>query len=377
MGFALLMEHGGRLRNVSFWIVVILALTGCTGTDGRFMIDPGSGGNTLQNAGDRVLGMDFADAAETGSVQANFSLARTAAVGALVISIPWTAVETAPMAYTDPSGMFAALNAALPLEGFFLSLTVAAVDRTGLTVPSDLAGVAFDDPAFIARYNAMLAYVHGLLPNVRILYLGLGNEVDRYTPPMASFWSEFAGLLQGVRGYIGPLEPGVKVGASATYAGLVQSRKDDLKILNQQSDIVAFTYYPVNADFTVKPARATETEVPEVFAIYPGRDVSLHETGFPSGSLNGSSEDKQSVWVRELFRVWDTKKDRWKFTNLVRLHDWDLGRAQTVAGNSPYSSNHPIIVEFLRTLGLRSYSLGGADKTALHTLRLETSSRGF
>ncbi|MEQ1876021.1 MAG: hypothetical protein ABL958_05200 [Bdellovibrionia bacterium] len=369
--------RGGFLRFANFRLILIALTIGCTGgTGGKFSLESGPE-NRFQTAGGRILGMDFVDPSESGDLVLNLGFAHSAAVGALAVNLKWTDIETGPMVYTDPFGAFALLNEYLPREGFLLNLTITAVDRTQLTVPADLTGVTFDDPAFAARYNAMLAYVESQMPSVRIVYLGLGNEVDRYTPANVSFWSEYAGLLAQVRNYIGPVEPGVKVGASATFMGLVQSRKDDMKTLNMQSDIVAFTYFPVNADFTVKPARAMEAELPALFTVYPTGEVSLQETGFPSGALNGSSDDRQSVFVRELFRVWDSEITRWKITNLIRLHEWSSTRAQAVASQAPYSSSHPVVVEFLRTLGLRTYAAGGTDKAALSVLRIETSMRGF
>jgi hypothetical protein len=82
--------------------------------------------------------------------------------------------------------------------------------------------------------------------------------------------------------------------------------------------------------------------------------------------VNGSSDALQQQFVRDVFLVWDTYTADIPFLAFLRLHDLAI----PVSTTDKFS-------EFLRSLGLRSYSGSGTSKPGYCALKEETGSRGW
>lgn len=132
-------------------------------------------------------------------------------------------------------------------------------------------------------------------------------------------------------------------------------------------------YYPINSDFSVKDPSVVQTDIDELTSIYSGKIIFITETGYPSSSALGSSEEKQKEFIREIFKAWDKHKSQIKLINFVWLHD--LSKSEVDLFTKYYGISTQGFREFLRTLGLRTYS--GKDKQAFIALKAEAKARGW
>lgn len=135
------------------------------------------------------------------------------------------------------------------------------------------------------------------------------------------------------------------------------------------------TYYPLNPDFTVRPADVVANDFAALVLQYPHKPIYLMELGYPGGALCNSSLQKQSAFITAAFNAWDDYRDEIKMINLTWLHDLSSDGIQTLANY--YEIDHPNFVEYLATLGLRTYAGSGADKPAFTTLQTEAAARGW
>jgi hypothetical protein len=127
----------------------------------------------------------------------------------------------------------------------------------------------------------------------------------------------------------------------------------------------------------VRPPAVVHQDIDTLLQRYPEKLVFLQEVGYPSGSLSGSSEFKQQEFVQNVFAAWDRYPDRIGYVSFVRLQDWSQEEADRVASGPPYNLPYPQFAEFLRTLGLRTYTGSGQDKPALATFFREAAARGW
>jgi len=117
-------------------------------------------------------------------------------------------------------------------------------------------------------------------------------------------------------------------------------------------------------------------ELNQFVSLYPNRNIVMEETGYASSSVCNSSEKQQADYITALFSWWDKNSSQVPFIGLLWLHD--LSQQQTDAFAKDYGiTNVPDFKEYLRTLGLRTYSGTGVDKTAITTLKSELQKRGW
>jgi hypothetical protein len=362
----------------TFKIVPILAISfmvsACAGVGGNFFIADDGSQSRFAVKGDRLLGVGVSTNSETGTL--GESIAHIKSAGAVVVPVEfnWNTIESGTRNYSDPGGMLALLNTLLSTRQVKLSLTVAAIDKASAKLPADLAGLSFSSGALTSRYNEMLNFVFSKLPNVEIIFVGVGSEVDLYSQD-PTFATEFSGFLGAVKNHVHSQRPASKVGVSATLQGLFSDSRDEMLEINTESDVVAVTYYPLNADASVKQASAPATDLPLVLELYPDREIFLVSTAYPSSSGSGSDETKQSNYVKELFRVWDVYSDRWLLTCFAALTDLSRTQAEALATSAGRSDES--FIEFIRSMGLRTYPQSGTDKPAFITLKETAKLRGF
>jgi len=74
------------------------------------------------------------------------------------------------------AGLLAIANAYYPASDTSLAVTLAPIDTNQLRVPADLAGLAFDDPRMIERFNRALEQALSRVPDTQVSVLAIGNE---------------------------------------------------------------------------------------------------------------------------------------------------------------------------------------------------------
>jgi hypothetical protein len=106
---------------------------------------------------------------------------------------------------------------------------------------------------------------------------------------------------------------------------------------------------------------------------YSGRRIDLLEAGCPSGALTQSSEAMQADFVSELFAAWDAHSDQ---IELVTL-DWQTDLSSTAVDwfKNDYGIADPVFLDFLGSLGMRTWPGHGRSKRAFARLVAESQSR--
>jgi hypothetical protein len=167
--------------------------------------------------------------------------------------------------------------------------------------------------------------------------------------------------------------PGLIVGSKATFAGLMSYAKVNLQALNQSSDVIMVTYYPLNPDFTVRDPSVVRTDIDAITVLYPGRQISLLEAGYPSSLVLNSSEARQREFIQKIFAAWDAHASQIRLISFTLLTDFSVAAVDDLA--SYYGIIDPNFKEYLLTLGLRTYAGAGTDKEAFIALQEEVNAR--
>lgn len=333
--------------------------------------------------GDRLLGIDVTTA-QDDDFQSALDLARAAGATINGLHLNWDDLETAPGVYEPEPNYLAIANAYYPTQGTKIALTIAPIDTTNLRLPPDLAERPLDDPAVVARFLDLLDWAFAQITDLDLVSISLGNEVDVYLGAEPSRFAQYETLFEAAAAHVRSQRPGVPVGVKATWPGLVGLQREPLISLNRTSDVILVTYYPLEADFRVRDPATVAPDFAALTGIYPTRPLYFLETGYPSGgaasSVTGtpptqSSPALQATFVREVFRAWDTHRDRIPIVKFTWLHE---APASDIAGFIQYYGvAAPGFRDYLATLGLRTRSGSGEDKPAFRVLERQARQRGF
>lgn len=320
----------------------------------------------------RMLGVDL-----TLSSDNNFSIAyfiaKDAGLSVVQLTPGWDDIEPAKGEYRDPQDNLAAAKAFYTNQGIKVALSVSPLDTNVNRVPADLKGKPMNDREVIGRYNAMLDSVLSKLDGVTLQDVAIGNEVDISLGDNDSQWQQYTDFYNAALAHVKASHPGLKVGVKATFYGLTRDNVDRLKKLNENSDVILVTYYPLNPDFTVRDPSAVKGDFDKICALYPGKEIYFLELGYPSSQLLKSSDEKQAEFIRQTFAAWDEHKDQIKLVNFVYMHDIPQSSVDTMVRY--YGLNDPKFAAYLGTLGLRTSD--GSDKPAWPALKEEAKARGF
>ena len=257
-----------------------------------------------------------------------------------------------------------------------LNLTpVAAVEKS---LPDHL-DYTFNDVEFhdlLLRAIDTIAY-H--TPNVQMDYFMLGNEIDLYLNQHPDEWDGYIAMYEKALLQVKKHWPEAKVGVENTLSGYKGDALEKIKQLNKNSDLIAFSYYPLDADFNMQDPSVLSQEFEFITGLFPNRKLLLEETGYASGSLCGSSNQLQNEFYQQFVKEWDQYAETIEFVGFLWLTD--LPEAEADHFVDMYQMTGNVLAapfkEFLRTTALRTYANGGTEKPAFTTLKQELKNRGW
>jgi hypothetical protein len=323
-------------------------------------------------AGQRILGIDVSPA-QDGDYPASLALAQAAGARCVTLSLNWTTLEPSPGRYDD--SLLDIADSFYPARKMNVIVTLRPIDTDRIQMPSDLAGDAFDSPVVIARFEKLLDNVFAHTRHLAIAAIAVGNEVDASLGTDQAAWSRYERFYDAEALYIHKNRPGTPVGVVTTFGGLTGPHRNRISILNGASDVVLATYYPLNADFTVRPPTTVSADFEKMAAACGAKPLILTECGCPSGRDCGSSDAIQSEFVDAAFRAWDAHSSRIPCVVFTRMID---PSPQAVAGfTNYYGLSSPAFTGYLATLGLRTFPGAGTNKPAWTTLAKDSRARGF
>lgn len=327
--------------------------------------------NKFVQHGSRILAIDINEA-ENKDYAAAFSTAQQIGINDVGLTFDWNTLEPETQKYD--AKLLSIANIFYPPKKIGISLTIRPISTNRKVVPSDLMDVSFDDPQMIWRFKSLIDFVFSQIPDLKIDSLVIGSEFDTLLGDDPLLWKQYINFYKIISSYIRKKHPGLKIAAEGTFNGITGKSKMQLKVLNQYSDIIGVSYYPLNSDFTVKDPGVVSHDFAAVSTLYPAREIWFYQLGYPSGELLKSSEAKQSQFISEVFKAWDKNKQI-RMVDFTWMHD--LPQTSLDFNAKYYGFSDPLFLEFLRTLGLRYYPGTGTDKPAFRTLKNEANLRGW
>ncbi len=333
-------------RRLGFWLILFGLLT----------IGAASGAISAQSAtpdgSDQVLGVatnprmipdpalgDYLDA---------FALTHSVGVNGNAFTEKWSTLEPA-------SGI--AINAFIDglnsFEDFYpdtILLGIQVINTTAKETPADLLAVPFDDPQMLQRFEALIDAILARLDHP-VRYLSIGNEVDVYLGNHPQEWAAYQTFFAGAAAYVHQVAPSIQVGVTVTYNGW-RDHADEVQRLNQPSDVLIVTYYPLGAAFMTDNPDAPLTDFPNMIQLADGLPVVLQEVGYPSAALLDGSEAEQAQFIHSVFAAWRSVGDAIPFLDVFMLHDVTEQMCSDLEGY--YGLSHPNFHAYLCTLGLRA-----------------------
>lgn len=273
-----------------------------------------------------------------------------------------------------------------------VNLTIAPYDGNNKFVPECAVNMAMNSNTVKTMFNYLLANVFTeteTVPKLELQSLVIGNEIDLHadfqtcqtSPQLSAKWQEYKEFFENQRTFVHGYLPNLKMGITATYAGLTNSSLQPcFTQLLANADFVSVTYYPINSDFSVKTPSVVTSEFATLIQMYPGKTIYFQEVGYPSGSTyTNSSADKQALFYENIFKAWDAHYDQIKMVSIVNMHEWP---DSTVSGFGTQYGLCPgslceAFKEYLKTLGLRTYPGSGNDKAAFQKIISESALRGW
>jgi hypothetical protein len=334
--------------------------------------------------GDRILAWQV-DVTQNNRLDSAITYAQIACMESIHYAFSWSLMEptagTFDQAYLNSSlGISDAYFTAL---GIKLELNIPTMNTVVKEVPADLLSVDFDDPVMISRFKIILDTIFSRLPNLELSALNIGNESDIFMGTDPIQYNAYKTFLDSVVPYAKQLyfnihSDSLKVGTTLTHAGLIDAVKAPLcHLLNGNLDIVSTTYYPLNNDFTMKSPTVVNTDFSELVTEYPDtvQPIYFVECGYSTSAVCNSSESLQSDFFKNVFTAWDTYQDNIKYLTIYKTTDWSQVFVDDLAIH--FGTTDTIFLEYLRTLGVRTFPGNGVNKIAYETILCELNSRGW
>lgn len=290
------------------------------------------------------------------------------------LSISWSDLEPSP-GEIDTAYLESLLDilSSVHLQPY---LSITTINTVKLTLPSDLMTVDeyelsenrhFDDPVITERFARLLDAVVPLLVEHDGFFISVGNEVDGWLETRPDEAPGFARFVAAARAYTHQLEPHLAVAATVTDGG-VQRDWEYLDDLLAASDAAAFTYYPLNDDFSVREPSAAAADIAQMVEAAGDLPVLFQEVGYPSGDLptpgNGSSGEKQRQFMENFFAEVQ-QYPQVRFISVLQLSDWSDTVCDLFVQYYTDQATLPQLHEMLCSLGLLEYD--GTPKPAFDT----------
>jgi hypothetical protein len=307
------------------YLSLLFLLIGCGSTSSS---EPDSNiSNQPPAQGTRILGLDIKDTPLTPYVTA-YSQAMTMGVREVSVSLDWNIFEpTTVGTYVDTFSILSAADNYYPTQSGDITLVLRPLDTAGPSVPADLAGLPYDDPAVITAFENFLDHLHSQLPTLnasgKLKWIHVGNEIDGPLGSNSTQWAQWTTFFNAAKTRIKNLwGASINVSSVVQFSGLSNAsvRTEYLNFL-PYLDSAALTYYPLNADFTVKPVTIVATDFAFITSTITNKTILLQECGYPSSAANNSSETLQADFITAVFNAWDTHSDRIDLVDFAWQYD--------------------------------------------------------
>ncbi len=363
------------MKRLLLFIIVLTLISFACDESAEVAPDPKPVSIEVTNAqpkGDRILAIDVTDPAN-GDYDAAINTAINAGAEAVSLSLFWDDIETAPGEYNPEPNFLAIANAYYPTRGIAVDLVINPIDTNQNRLPKDLQDLPFDDHAVIERFNKLLDYVFTQIPDLNLVAFSIGNEIDGHLGTDARKWEEYTNFYTATSAQARTLRPDLVVGTKGMFDGMTGDSAAYFQKINEYSDAIFVTYYPLNSDFTVRDPDIVHEDFAKVVAAYPSKKIYFLELGYPSSDKCNSSEEKQATFVAETFQAWDTHAEQIKVISFSWLND--VSPESVEEYEKYYGFSNRGFAAYLGSLGLLNYD--GSEKAAFWQLKAQAEGRGW
>ena len=280
------------------------------------------------------------------SVEARFRQSREAGVNLIYVSPKWNEIETSREKYKLQDIEYQIGEASQ--DNLPAVFHVRVIDTNQRAMPADLMGKPFDSEEVGARLDRLLDAV---LPRLegRVKYFLVGNEIDGYFKAHPGEVQAFAKLVARAAAHIRNSVPDARVSVSTTIGGIDEA--GPLRPILDQTAFFALTYYPLSSDFMVRDPSTVDADFPRIFAAAGSKQIFLQEVGYPTSTVNGSSEDKQAEFFSRVLDRVAANPNRFIGVNFTFMSDFSdsLVKSFTAYYRMPGADRFG---SFLKTLGM-------------------------
>lgn len=340
--------------------------------------DGGSNNSPNQQAeqGARILGLDIKEI-PTVTFDNAYNAAIAIGVREDSVALDWELLEPTVGNYVDT--IPDTIDIFYPSKTGDVTLIIRPLDTLGARYPSDLVG-NFDDAAVITAFDNFLTHLHGRLTTLngsgKLKWIQVGNEIDANLGADASKWTQWKTFFDAAKNKINSLWPGVEVSSVIQFGALQnQNILTQYLTLLPSLDNAAVTYYPLEPDFTIRPTSTVATDFDLMVSAIPNKNIILQECGYPSSSVNISSEAQQADFITEVFKAWDKYSSRISlidFTWQYDISDAEVTQLVIDFGLSG-TANENEFRNYIGSIGLSNHD--ATEKLALQQLRDELVTR--
>ena len=179
------------------------------------------------------------------------------------------------------------------------------VDAGQRNMPAEYRNLAWDSPEMIAHVTRAMETVAPFL-GPRPWSYAVGNEIDMYFDRFPSEIPAFGRLLDALKRRLQTLHRATPFTTTFQFQATGRLRTTYAPIYNVL-DHVTFTYYPLGANFVVRPPSSVGGDLAAMIAAAQPKAIYLQEFGYPSATRLGSSPELQAQFVRltfEAIRSW-------------------------------------------------------------------------
>ncbi len=351
-------------------IFLLLFITGCGSSSGGSPNNP----NPPPAQGTRALGMDIKSVPTV-------SYAMALGVREVSVSLDWALLE--PTVGNYDNTLLSTIDSFYSIQTGDLTLVLRPLDTIGPSLPGDLAGKAFNDPLVITAFGNFLTNLHGQLTTLnatgKLKWIHVGNEIDASLGGDATKWSQWQAFFVAAKSKIKSLWGANIVVSSIIQFSALEDAAISARYLNflPQLDSAALTYYPLNADFTMRSPATVAADFNLITSTITTKPILLQEAGYPSSMVNNSSETLQADFISAVFKAWDKHLDRINLIDFTWQYDVDEPTVNqwVIDYGMSYQPNENEFKYYLWTLGLSNYD--GTEKLAMQRLRDELRARAW
>lgn len=230
-------------------------------------------------------------------------------------------------------------------------LTIKTIDTTATAIPPDLAGLAWNNPQVLSRWQGVLKAVLASL-NPRIKWINLGNEVDPYLTAYPAQLAPFAAFVQAGQATIAAANPSILTGVVFAFDSYHLNNSVFLA-LNAQMQQISFTYYDTNsADATA--VQRSPSDIPfdlaDMVTAAGGKPLVLTEVGYSSSTAIGSSTAMQQTFYADALNAFTNAGGQLTGASFSFMSDFPAATVASLA--SAYGAGGASWVSWIAELGL-------------------------